>query len=327
MTRKGRKYGNKANVYANANASAYANAKANAKASAYTNHQNSDMMIKNGKILSIKPKDDNYLESKKMIILRDELMMGYFNKQDKIHYKAVENVMTAEEYMDRKNVVCYIKKYYTGYVKDDECIENCTIKYDDVLYNIWYDTLYYGKYLIGCDKGTYIIGHDNVDIELSFCNRDSFYYLEEYDIDIDYSNSIKEYVEDTIDQKYHRYDKITGKWVHIKRLPDIKANINCSILKKSIKDIMEEKHYILENKFYWKYIYLNNSWVIKFYPNLHDDIEYLVDKVDRKLNDKRLLLNHNISILEQKLQDDTFQLLYLFSRLPNEMKDEIKKYL
>jgi len=205
--------------------------------------------------------------------------------ENMFYYRKVRKIMTPEEYFDNKNVLHTIYRFYTNIQFNIYDIE-----LNDKMYNI--ADIY-------CTKQYYCDNQYNhhiwTNIHMRQLTKSKFCY---------YCGQV--------------YDNTTNEKTHIKRLPDIISNLNYINKKKNnVKIILSGKHYILDNKFYWKYVNLNKIWVIKFYPNLHDDIGYLIEKICKM----------DTKILNECIKNETYNLFYLISTMPLEMRDEIKSYL
>jgi hypothetical protein len=198
--------------------------------------------------------------------------------------------LSLEEFADRKNILTYIENYYHPNIDTERINYNDNwIMYEN--YNYFISNSY-------CRTG--LKKFETRMASCYFCNRECKCGLDH-----------------KIDEKYHKYDETTGIWRHIKRLPDIDAHINCGVMKDTVKNITSKKHYILDNKFYWKYTYNNNKWIIKFYPNLHDDIGYLIEKICKM----------DATILNECIKNETYNLFYLISIMPLDIRNIIKSYL
>lgn len=199
-----------------------------------------------------------------------------------------DGIISRDEYRDIENVLKTIKKYYIGYVDGDEWrMNDCEFveKYEGNYYYI--------------EEKCYIDRIGGWDYK-GYCNR-------KYECPPD----------QVIDSRYHMYDDKTGKWIHIKRLPDIRSNLR-RLGNFRVQEIIGKKHYVLDNKFYWKYVYENDDIIwIKFYPNLHNDIKYLIEKGRKKFSQKVQVMNEVRSN----------QLFYLFYNLPVEIQNIILKYI
>jgi hypothetical protein len=217
----------------------------------------------------------------------------------------------------------------------DVIISNKTAVYNDIKKRLNIKNRYDAINCYDNRKNTFeeFADKENVEITIKICYEgvkysiyDRYYLAAKYKCgtgqfkDCYYCNrECKCGLEHKIDEKYHKYDETTGIWRHIKRLPDIDAHINCKVKNDTVQNITSKKYYILDDKFYWKYAYNNNKWLIKFYPNLHDDKRYLTDKICEKCS--------NINLSKDKLITKTYELFYFVSKLPIDIKNVILKYL
>jgi hypothetical protein len=230
---------------------------------------------------------------------------------DEVHfYSKVKKNMTKEEYLDRRNILHTILSCY----RLDSEIE------PDLLFNnsILYGNVEYSLLHTYCKKQYYCKNHNNThfwrEIHETVNNKSG---------NVDYVCSDCKYIHkisymESWCIEFLKNCNLTNKYLPNKYLPDIYSTQNWTNSKNNIINISSEHHYILDGKFYWKYVYINNRWIIKFYPNLHNDKIYLFDKICG-------LMRQHFS--KNRLKRPTFKLFYLISTMPMDIRDKIKSYL
>lgn len=220
---------------------------------------------------------------------------------DIYNYHTLKNI-TLEEYLDKKNVLCTIYRFYLNIQLNRYETNLEFFSIDDMIYDMsdFYCKKNYCKKQYNNHEWNDI--HHNLHKNNFICQHCKLSTINQ--------NILNHYCK-------YIYDNITNEKIHIKRLPDIYSNLNYINRKNNVINRLSKKNYILDGKFYWKYVYLNKSWLIKFYPNLHDDLGYLIDKICKM----------ETTILNECIKNDTFNLFYLISTMPLEIRDLIKSYL
>jgi hypothetical protein len=230
---------------------------------------------------------------------------------DEVHfYSKVKKNMTKEEYLDRRNILHTIFSCYDlDYEIEPDILFNNSTLYDNVEYSLLHTY---------CKKQFYYNNHKN----------NTHFWREMHETvndegDVDYVCSVCKYIHKISDMEswcieFLKNCNLTNKYLPNKYLPDIYSTYNWINPKNDMINISSEHHYILDGKFYWKYVYMNNRWIIKFYPNVHDDKIYLFDKICG-------LMRQHFS--KNRLKRPTFKLFYLISTMPLKIRDKIKSYL
>jgi hypothetical protein len=220
---------------------------------------------------------------------------------DIYYYHEVRKTMTLEEYLDKKNVLHTIYRFYLNIILNE--LQFIPIELDNITYDM--SDLY-------CKKQYYCKKRYNHHIwnDMHHNLWKNNFICPHCDLDTIYKNILNYYCK-------YIYDNTTNEKIHIKRLPDIYSNLNYINYKNNVINRLSKKNYILNNKFYWKYVYLNKMWIIKFYPNLHDDIGYLIEKICKM----------DATILNECIKNETYNLFYLISIMPIDIRNIIKNYL
>lgn len=253
--------------------------------------------------------DREYYEHYEKIFLNNEINKK-MSHGDLLHYSSYKKKISSGEYLDRANVQRNIKQHYVGYEFDDEHRRNdyeWSIRDDD--------GIYYDLYRADCMKGIYC--NIKEESKTYYCCYDGHHCI--------YCNRKCECdMKHDIDPKYHRYNDKTGIWEHIKRLPDIKANISWKLVKGSVNEILSERNYVLDRQFYWKYILENGGeWVIKFYPNLHDDHKYLTNKVNKKMDEEYNQIIEERFLRRGRGLSKIVHIFYMLNKMPIDIQNII----